>query len=492
MAVSFVKDPTAVGYFEPMRFDADVYDCEIIEGAIPADLEGTFYRVSADWFYPPKFPDDSPFNADGYVSMFRFSNGSVDFKGRFVRTERYLADARARRQLFGYYRNGRTDGPAAKGVSRNVANTAMVAHAGKLFALKEDSHPMMIDPNTLETLGEWDFGGGYRSPTFTAHPKVDHTTGEMITYGYEATGDASNDIFFSFIDKTGKVTREVRFKAPYVSMIHDIAASEKHIVIPVYGMVTSLARLEAGKVHWGWDRTQPTWYGVLPRDGEAKDVRWFKGPERAIIHTFNATTKGDTVVMEAPISDSNPFPFFPAVDGAPFDRARAKTVVRRVTLDLGSKDDDWREEILYPNAPGSLSRMDDRYVTQPYRYGFMSYSDVSLPFDTARGGNMAGRISNSIGRFDFATAKLDSYFVGDVQSLQEVSFAPRSAAGPEGDGYLIAVAANYAERNSELVVVDAATMEGVARVRMPFRVSNQIHGVFTPAADLPGFTTRPV
>ena len=38
----------------------------------------------------------------------------------------------------------------------------------------------------------------------------------------------------------------------------------------------------------------------LTRDGGAKDVRWFKGPERAIVHTFNAVDHPDgRLVMEA-------------------------------------------------------------------------------------------------------------------------------------------------------------------------------------------------
>jgi carotenoid cleavage dioxygenase-like enzyme len=486
MTVSFASDPLSVGYFAPTRFEADVYDCELIEGAIPKELDGTFYRVGMDWFYPSKFKDDSPFNADGYVSMFRFANGSVDYKGRYVKTQRYLADAQARRQLFGYYRNVNTDDPAARGVSRNVANTNLVAHAGKLFALKEDSPPMMIDPDTLATLGEWNFAGAYSTPTFTAHPKVDTRTGEMICFGYEADGDASNAIVFYFVNRDGKVTRNVRFKAPYVSMVHDIAVSEKHIVIPVYGMTTSPERLRSGKIHWGWDASLPSWYGVLPRDGEAKDVRWFEGPERACVHTFNATTHGNKVVMEAPISDSNPFPFFPSVDATPFDRARSRTVTRRVTLDLGSRSGKWQEETLFDHAPGALSRIDDRYITQPYRFGFMGYTDSTRPFDAARGGNnMAGRLTNCYGRFDMSSGKLSSYFVGDVQSLQECSFAPRAATASEGDGFLVGVAANYAERNSELVVVDAVSMQGLARIRMPFRLSSQIHGVYVPSGTLP-------
>ena len=94
-------------------FDADVYDCEVVEGAIPSDLAGTFYRVGGEWLYPPLYRDDSPFNADGYVSSFRIANGSVDFKGRWIQTDRWKAQQKQRRQLFGYYRNGRTDDPAA-------------------------------------------------------------------------------------------------------------------------------------------------------------------------------------------------------------------------------------------------------------------------------------------------------------------------------------------------------------------------------------------
>lgn len=48
--------------------------------------------------------------------------------------------------------------------------------------------------------------------------------------------------------------------------------------------VTSLEWLKAGNCHWGWDPRQPSYIGVLPRDGEAKEVRWFKGKARAMVY----------------------------------------------------------------------------------------------------------------------------------------------------------------------------------------------------------------
>src|SRR5207237_1544330 len=138
----------------------------------------------------------------------------------------------------------------------------------------------------------------------------------------------------------------------------------------------------AGKIHWGWDTSMPTYYGVLPRDGEAKDVRWFKGPQRAIVHTFNAVDHPDgKLVLEAAISDSNPFPFFPDVNGKPFDGPKARTTARRVVFDMNSKNDSYVEEPLFQDAPGALCRVDDRFLGQAYRYGFMSYSDAVKPFD---------------------------------------------------------------------------------------------------------------
>jgi carotenoid cleavage dioxygenase-like enzyme len=53
-----------------------------------------------------------------------------------------------------------------------------------LLALKEDSPPYALDPNTLETLGLYTFGGQLKSRTFSAHPKFDPETGEMVVFGY--------------------------------------------------------------------------------------------------------------------------------------------------------------------------------------------------------------------------------------------------------------------------------------------------------------------
>ena len=102
MAVDFRGHPMfAPGFNSPTRFEADVYDCEVW-GQIPTDIEGTFYRVQCDFQYrPPQNEWPTGFNGDGHVSAFRFANGSVDFKARYVKTERLMAERRARKRLVG-------------------------------------------------------------------------------------------------------------------------------------------------------------------------------------------------------------------------------------------------------------------------------------------------------------------------------------------------------------------------------------------------------
>jgi carotenoid cleavage dioxygenase-like enzyme len=484
--VGFIRDKSSTpGAFAPTRFEADIEDCETV-GTVPDALDGAFIRAGGEWFYPPKFPNDAPFSMDGHVSAFRFKRGRVDYKGRWVKTPRFLANRAAGRQLFGIYRNRLTDEPQVRGLDGTVSNTNTLAHAGRLFTLKEDGLPYQIDPDTLDTMGPWNFGGGYEAPTFTAHPKRDPETGELIAYGYEATGPASDDLYLYAIDRNGAVTREQRLKMPYVSMVHDIAITPRHVVIPVYGLVTSRARLEAGQIHWGWDKNAPVLVGIVPRDGEARDLRWFKAPPSAVIHTLNARDEGSKVILELAAYPSNPFPFFPNIDGSPWDPKGGQAFIRRWSFDLAANDDRGQEEILVREPVTDLARIDERSFGRPYRYVFAPYHDAARPFDADRARTGRPRV-NCYGRFDLATGNTSTYFAGETHTLQEPCFVPRRPDAAEGDGYLLGVATDFAVSRSELVILDAQHLDegAIARVILPFHITPQVHANWMAADELP-------
>jgi carotenoid cleavage dioxygenase-like enzyme len=475
-------DPMFSGPFAPARAEIDIVDCEV-DGKIPDDLAGTFYRVGPDFQYPPRLPN-IPFDGEGHVGMFRIAGGHADYKSRYIRTQRFKAQAAARESLFGTYRNPHSDDARVAGVSRGTANTAVIYHHGKLLALKEDSPPVTMDPDTLATTDDYyTFRGRLSSLTFTAHPKIDPETGEMIAFGYEARGEGTDDVAIITIDKHGRLMRERWIKVPYVGMVHDFAVTQKHIALLVIPMITDVPGMRAGRVHFAWDATLPTWLGIMRRDGDGSDLRWFKGPERCATHTMGCFSDGERVYIDMDMGAKNQFPFFPNKDGSPFDAIAAQGRVTRLSVDLvNAARPGYEMEVLYPHT-GVLSRQDDRYHTIPYAVGFMPCLDAAQPLDPRLAGAPL-RPLNTWVRFDHAARRTQSFFVGPDAGLQECCFVPRRADAPEGDGYLIGVAQRALEARSELLILDAQRLgEGpLACVRMPFRIFNQIHGCWVPAA----------
>jgi carotenoid cleavage dioxygenase len=480
MSVNFSDNPMFAGTFsEPFRVEADILDLEV-EGEVPAEIDGAFYRVQPDFIYPPRYLNDVPFNGDGNVSMFRFANGHVDFKCRYVKTQRYQAQVEARKALFGTYRNRETDDPSVRQLSGGTANTNLVFHAGKLFALKEDSPPVLMDPHTLETLDNYyTFNGKMKSRTFTAHPKIDPVSGEMFSLNYEATGNGSDDVAIYSIDKSGEVNWESWIKAPYVGMLHDFALTQRHIAFLVIPMAVNLEQMKNGGVHFAWDSTLPTWLGVMHRGGDGSDLRWFKGPERSATHVMNAFSEGDKVYLDMDMSQGNQFPFFPMLHET-FDFQRASGRLTRLSVDLSGNAENYAMEVMYPQI-GVLPRTDERYWSLPYKVGFMPVMDLSRPMDASLTGN-TGLVLNTWTRFDHDKGKSTSFLVDNVSSLQECQFVPRSQSASEGDGYLIGLCNRHVERRNDLLILDAQHLdEGpVATVKLPLRLRNGVHGHWVP------------
>jgi len=480
---SAMKDMT--GYFAPTRFEADIFDCETT-GNIPADLDGAFYRLHHDWLYPPKFADDTLLAADGNMSMVRIKDGRAHYKTRYVRTDRYEKQRAAGHQLYGYYRNPLTDEPAVRDIAnpgiRTTANTTPVVLAGKLYATKEDGLPYVIDANTLATYGPTDFEGRWKSQTFTAHPKRDPDTGETFAFGYEAEGLCSTAVYLYTFDASGNITHEVRFNVPYCSMLHDMMITSNYVIIPGGGTVTSMERLEAGKPHWGWDSRLPSYYMVIPRGGDAKDVRTFYGPSRSIVHTTNAWDDGHRIIMDLPMASGNTWPFFEDVAGEPFQMHWS--TIRRIVMDMNSRDDQVKEEELFSLPVTTFTRIDERRFTHKYRYTYAQYADGAKRFLGALPSDPRQQPNNSYGRFDVEDRKYTSFFAGESHVVQEPVFVARATSSEEGDGWLVGTCHDLAGMRAEIVIVDATSMEEEGRIILPFRNAPQIHGIWADVSEL--------
>jgi carotenoid cleavage dioxygenase len=473
----FPDTPGFTGAMRPTRTECDIHDMEV-EGEVPEQLSGTFHRVHPDSQYPPRYPNDQFFNGDGMVSLFRFRGGKIDFKQRYAQTDKWKLEREAGRGLFGAYRNPLTDDESVKGRIRGTANTNVMVHAGKLYALKEDSPCFLMDPLTLESHGYTDFNGRMKSQTFCAHPKIDPRTGNMCAFAYATTGLCTRDMAYFEISATGELLKEVAFENRYYCMMHDFGVTDDYAVFNVMPSIGSWERLEKGLPHFGFDPTLPVYLGVLPRDGDASDMRWFKAPTTVFCsHVMNAFNDGTKVYFDIPVAKNNMFPFFPDVHGAPFDPVAARSYLTRWTVDMASNSEEFESVERLTDLVGEFPRIDDRYAAHPHRHGWLLVTDPELPFE-GPGGRASGLVMNKLGHINFATGAQTSWWAGPQSLIQEPCFIPRSKEAPEGDGYLVALIDNMVTNYSDLAIFDAQHIADgpIGRARLPFRLRSGLHG----------------
>ncbi|KAH7149837.1 isoeugenol monooxygenase [Dactylonectria estremocensis] len=474
------------GSSSPCRIEGEVGDLVVL-GEIPAAIDGTFYRVMCDPFMPPD-PNNVPLDGDGSVSAFRFHEGRVDMKIKYVETERYKLERAAGKALFGLYRNPYTHHPCVRAAVDSTANTNLVYWANHLLALKEGGLPYAVHPDTLETLGYDPFGDQIKAKTFTAHPKIDPYTNELVVFGYEAKGLATTDIVIYALDTDGNKHDEQWIKSPWCAAIHDCVITPNWIVLVLWPFEASIERMKAGKQHWAWNYDRPATFVVVPRrKSTPMPPGWSPGEYRVyswkncmLIHTGGAWEDGQgKLVFESSRVHDNAFPFFPAVDGRlPAQDTKADFV--RWEIDLSQPTgSSVADPLMVLDVPSEFPRIDERFMTKEYDFLFLN---VFIP-QKSDGSNNIFHGLNGLAMHSHKTGVTRWFYAGNDSLVQEPIFVPRTADAPEGDGWVIAMVERRAANRNDLVVLDTRDFEKpVAIVQLPLHVKAQIHGNWVDAS----------
>ncbi len=480
MTKPFPQTMDFAGFNAPSRIECDIFDL-VVEGEIPDEINGAWYRSIPDPQFPPKPGWDTYLSGDGMVSLFRIEDGHADFRMRYVMTERLKRDRAARRSRHGIYRNPYTDEPGFFDESRTASNTTPVFHAGKLLATKEDDRPYRMDPITLETLGPYDFDGALKSQTVTAHCRIDSHTGELFFFGYEASGLATKDVAFCIADANGKLVHEEWFEAPFVSLMHDFVVTKSHVIFPLQPVTADLDRLKAGGAHWVWEPEHGVQVGIMPRGGSVKQMRWFKGPPKSFFHFLNAFSEGDKVHVDVSASNVVVFPFMLEASGLDIRPEERTGAVERWTFDMSRNDDSWEVTPLGPG--GDMPRVADKDAMSDYEIGYWQTYDPRNGPPLISGPVGAG--FNTVLRVNVKTGEMKSLSLGPGVTVQEHIHIP--SAKPGHEGYLAFIADLHDQNLSEAVIVEAEHLDRgpICRIKLPMRLRCQVHGTWVPAEALP-------
>jgi carotenoid cleavage dioxygenase-like enzyme len=445
----------------PIPFEADAPSLKI-SGELPRDLNGTLYRNGPN----PQFeaPGAHWFVGDGMLHAFHLEKGRASYRNRWVRTPKWLAEHDAGRALFGGFGRKLADAPANL-TDGGVANTNILFHAGRLLALEEAHLPTEIEPSTLATRGYCNYSGGIAGP-FTAHPKIDPLTGEMVFFGYNASGPFTPTLSFGSIGASGTVTRFDRFEAPYASMVHDFIVTENHLLFPVLPITGDLARAMSGKPAYAWEPDKGAYVGVVKRNGAAKDITWFRGEACYVFHVMNAWEDGNRIIAD--VMQFEEAPLFPHPDGSPTNPKKSRARLSRWTFDLSGNTDHFTQTYL-DDMTGEFPRVDDRRAGLKSTHGWYACANPEGPIFGALSG---------IVHVDGEGTRRGRYLLPLGDTISEPVFVARDDNAAEGDGWLLAVVWRARDNVSDLAVFNATDVAAgpVALVHLGHRVPDGFHG----------------
>jgi len=344
------------------------YVVEDIEGEVPEFVRGRYYLNGPARFSRGGFRYNHWLDGDGMVCSLHFAEGNIRFTNRFVRSTKFVAEEAAGHPIF------RTFGTSFKAdqLKRNIGlespvNVSVYPYRNSLLAFGEQGLPCELDPVTLETRGDYNFGGCLNDVSpFAAHPKFDSVTGEMFNFGiaYSAVGPHLNLYRFG---ADGKLIYRKRFPLDYARSIHDFSLSQSYVVFylsPYILNMEALARdgrtlMEA----LGWEPERGSRLLIVSRE-TGEQVATIPVGNRYCLHLINCFEEEgrllvDVLELDHPIYDQYqvvPDLFTNVCEGQPV----------RFVIDLDSSELVKTATIDYLMAPDFPAIARSQF-TQPYR-----------------------------------------------------------------------------------------------------------------------------
>jgi carotenoid cleavage dioxygenase len=278
----------------------------------------------------------------------------------------------------------------------------------------------------------------------------------MCFFGY---GFEPPFLRYHVADARGRLLRSVPIDAPWASMVHDFVVTPRHVIFPIFPATIRMEHVERTGSPIGWEPELGARIGVMSRDGDGSDLKWFEIDPCYVFHPMNARDDGDRVVLE--VCRYARLPLFEGADTQGLEDLSAK--LTRWTLDLAGGG--VKEERL-DDVVCEFPRFDERRAGLSYRHGY------------AAGIRPGGERVDTIFHWDLASGKRRDHVAPEGDVVGEPIFVARRAEAEEGDGFLLVVVYRGEQKRSDLLVLDARNVAQppLATVMLSHRVPFGFHG----------------
>lgn len=460
-------NPFLTGIHTPMEEELTLTDLAVT-GQIPAGLSGRYLRIGPN----PVAAEPASYHwfiGDGMVHGVAIADGrALWYRNRWIRSNE-VAKAR-----------GVTPAPGPRHHFDTV-NTNVVSIGARSFAVIEaGSYPVELG----ETLDEQRYNpfDGTLSGSFTAHPHLDHKTGESHAICYEGRDPAC--IRHVVIDAAGQVIREQPITVQHGPMIHDSAFTDRFVIILDLPVTLSMKALIAGYgLPYRWNAEHVARVGLMPRNGRQEDIIWCPVPPCYAFHIANAHDAADgkivldlcvydtmfAVTVPVPSVSGGPEP----INGTQGPDGQSRGL-HRWTIDPATRSVESR---VIDATPQEFPRIDERFFGQPTRYAWT----VALPTEPSE--QFVG--ATVLYAHDLATGVRQVHDFGPGRHPGEFVFVSETATSAEGEGWLIGFVIDMNTETTDLIILDARRFADapVATIHLPHRVPPGFHGNFLSRDD---------
>jgi carotenoid cleavage dioxygenase-like enzyme len=435
------------------------------------------------------------FNGAGMLHQIQIRNGSATYSNTYIRTPRFVTEQAAGREIYPAFTDVSAGGKASleklklieqkkqRGLVPNLSrldttpgSTSVQHHAGRIFCLQETGYAFVLHPRRIAGrlvldgtghLETWD--DGWQAP-FSAHPRIDPVTGDL----YSLTTDRSGDLHLGHISKGELCSLACIYRhpvgTPRMGWQHDYFLTDNYIVFPDISMRFSEQALlgENGSCFW-FDPDYKLRWGIVPRNYKVGDrVRWFETSNAGVIwHVLNGweekRTDGATqIVLYAPMFHNYPS------DVPIHTPEEPPAKLNKWVLDL-DKGEVIEDRILIEHGYERPS-LNLAYVGRKSRYGYL--------IDEEREGYMG----KGVLKYDLQAEREIKYFDYGEFHGGEALFVPKADCVDEDDGYLLELL--MSDTAAEMLILDARSMEELARLHLPQRVPFGVHACWLNEQNL--------
>ena len=223
-------------------------------------------------------------------------------------------------------------------------------------------------------------------------------------------------------------------------------------------------------------RDMPSRFGVLPRRGQASEIRWFEADPTFVLHFTNAYEDGDEIVLDG-FFQGDPEPADTGT-GTAWQRAfrflaldRMQTRLHRWRLNLVTGA--VTEQSLSDNI-SEFGMINSAHSGESYRYAY------------AATGKPGWFLFDGLVRHDVLTGSEQHYRFADGVFGSETAMAPRIGSTSEDDGYLVTLTTDMNADTSYCLIFDAARLDDgpICKLQLPERISSGTHSTWVAGSAL--------